>query len=314
MPHGGPRPRLWCLNLDAEDELRRGAGYTPTRATLAAVAAARAGAMALLAPADQLLAELDAAGGHAGGAGARGAAPPAELEGGRFDGAAWCPTPRALARLRAVGANLPPAPSFDTLRRVNASRFPYDVLPPRLPGACVVHQRDDAQAWMAQRAPHAGAWLKRAYGAAGRGKLHVAEGPLSPRAHAFLTDAELALGVVLEPHVAISLEVSQHGWLGEDGSLRLGVPCVQQVARGRFLSVRVARPGELHGAEREALGDTIKRLALALRHAGYFGPFGVDAYRYADAQGRDRFNPCGELNARYTMGYAAGMAGTERSE
>ena len=85
------------------------------------------------------------------------------------------------------------------------------------------------------------------------GKLHVAEGPLSPRAHAFLTDAELALGVVLEPHVAISLEVSQHGWLGEDGSLTLGVPCVQQVARGRFLSVRVARPGELHGAEQKDL-------------------------------------------------------------
>ena len=32
---------LWCLNLDAEDELRHGLGYTPRQATLAAVAAAR---------------------------------------------------------------------------------------------------------------------------------------------------------------------------------------------------------------------------------------------------------------------------------
>ena len=58
----------------------------------------------------------------------------------------------------------------------------------------------------------------------------------------------------------------------------------------------------------------LERVAGALHAAGYFGPFGIDAYRYADAHGRTRWNPCGELNARYTMGYALGMADRPATE
>jgi hypothetical protein len=115
--------------------------------------------------------------------------------------------------------------------------------------------------------------------------------------------------VVLEPHVDITIEVSQHALLAPSGSLVVGAPCVQQVDRGRFVSVRPALPRELDPREAESLGATVHRLAAALHRAGYFGPLGVDAYRYVDAHGLTRWNPCGELNARYTMGYAVGMRG-----
>jgi len=287
---------LWCLNLDAEDELRHGLGYTPRQATLAAVAAARAGALSLLAPGDVLLDDA-----------------PTAAHTGRV-GLSWCPTPTALARLRAAGARVPPAPDLATLQRVNASRFTYDVLGARLSGAVVVTEFDEAKSWLEARSPEDPVWLKRAFGAAGRGKLRAMGGELAAHTRAFLSPLELSLGVVLEPDVRITLEVSQHGFVTEDGSLETGVPVVTQVERGRFVSVRSAQPRELEPAEITALRSTLERVAGALHAAGYFGPFGIDAYRYADAHGRTRWNPCGELNARYTMGYALGMADRPATE
>ena len=40
---------------------------------------------------------------------------------------------------------------------------------------------------------------------------------------------------------------------------------------------------------------------------GYFGPFGIDGFRYRDTDGHLRFNPRSEINARYSMGWAVGM-------
>ncbi|MBP7684384.1 MAG: hypothetical protein KBB95_20915 [Deltaproteobacteria bacterium] len=298
MTGAPPARALWYLNLDAEDELRHGAGYTPSRATLAAVATAREAARALLGPEDRLL----------------GDAPVTPSEGDELRwGVAWCPTPSALARLAAAGAQVPAAPGLDTLREVNASRFTYDVLGARLSDAQVVSSLDAAETWLAARPPSEPVWLKRAFGAAGRGKLRAHGGALAPHTRAFLSPAELSLGVVLEPHVGITLEVSQHALLAPSGSLVIGAPCVQQVDRGRFVSVRPALERELDRSEAESLGDTLRRLAEALHRVGYFGPLGVDAYRYVDAKGLTRWNPCGELNARYTMGYALGMRGATAS-
>lgn len=288
---------LWCLNLDAEDELRHGLGYTPRRATLTAVAAARDGARSLLGPDDVLLDDLVGADRAPEG----------------LPGRAWCPTPSAIARLAAAGARAPEAPDLAVLRRANASRFPYDVLGARLPGARVVTTEEAAEAWLVARGADEPVWLKRAFGASGRGKLRVFGGALATHTRAFLSPSELALGVVLEPHVAISLEVSQHALLERDGALVVGSPCVQQVERGRFLAVRLALPSELDASEVRALEATLRQLAGALHDVGYFGPLGVDAYRYTDRAGHPRWNPCGELNARYTMGYAIGMAGRAAS-
>ena len=47
-------------------------------------------------------------------------------------------------------------------------------------------------------------------------------------------------------------------------------------------------------------------MAGALLPAGYFGPFGVDAYTYRGRAGASVFQPRSEINARYSMGFAAG--------
>ena len=48
-----------------------------------------------------------------------------------------------------------------------------------------------------------------------------------------------------------------------------------------------------------------ERVAAALSAAGYFGPFGVDAYTYRERGGAIALQPRSEINARYTMGFAA---------
>lgn len=47
----------------------------------------------------------------------------------------------------------------------------------------------------------------------------------------------------------------------------------------------------------------------ALAAQGYFGAFGVDAYRHRllDGSGRTALNPLSEINARYTMDWALAM-------
>jgi hypothetical protein len=47
----------------------------------------------------------------------------------------------------------------------------------------------------------------------------------------------------------------------------------------------------------------VTRVAAALLQAGYFGPFGIDAFRY-ELGGRTKLQPRCEINARYTMGFA----------
>ena len=63
----------------------------------------------------------------------------------------------------------------------------------------------------------------------------------------------------------------------------------------------------LSETDRRTLFDKAEHVAEALTRAGYFGPFGIDAYIWRNATGRTELNPLGELNARYTMGYGVGM-------
>jgi hypothetical protein len=41
--------------------------------------------------------------------------------------------------------------------------------------------------------------------------------------------------------------------------------------------------------------------------AGYYGPFGIDAFRWRDQNGKQQWNPRCEINARYSMGWSIGM-------
>lgn len=267
---------VWVLNLDAEDELAARGAYTPSAGSAARVAAARDRARAVLAPGDALLEEVEDPAGR--------------------PGRAWCPTPNALAALRAAGAVPPEAPSLDVLRRVNGRSF-LAALGDDLPGARVLCTEAD----LARLGPWA--WrLQREHWAAGRGARWL-DGAAPTYEDLAWARASLRRGPVLaRPRVEVRRGLVRHGWLEADGTLTLGVPCEQVCDRhGQWIETRPV-PGVLDDA-------TAVRVGAALHAAGYFGPFGLDAIEYRDAGGRDRLAPCTDLNARYTMGWRVGMAG-----
>jgi hypothetical protein len=276
----------WVLNLDAELELARGRpGYVPQRKLVAQLAEHGSGSRRLLGPHDVLIEEgtnLSAA--------------------GRI-GRAWCPTPMALAKLRACGATPEPFPDASVLRRVNHRLFAHE-LGGGLPRQAYVRSREQL---VHQLADYAERWLlKRPLSFAGRGQLRVI-GPLTDKQWTWVDASFERDGLLLEPLVRPIFELSLHGFVWRDARYRIGRICVQAVSeRGAFQGVRLAEPAELSGAEAEALHERAVSAARALASAGYFGPFGIDGYRYVHDAGQG-FCALGELNARYTLGFATGF-------
>ena len=274
----------WVLNLDADLELARGTqGYMPSRAVLGAMKAqATRLAATLLGPEDIVAADGNARG---------------------FVGRAFCPTPRAIALLERAGATIEPHPTMAVLRAVNGRAF-CAALGQTLPGARFCTSRDAIADVLAASPPVGRGWrAKRSFGMAGRGQRRLDDAPTAAD-EAFFASALAEGGLQLEPNVRIVRELGQHGLLAADGRLALGVPVLQTCdALGQWVA-SAAAPEEDHAA---TLASEARRVASALHAAGYFGPFGVDAFVYEGAA----LNPRSEINARYSMGFALGF--TSRS-
>lgn len=220
-------------------------------------------------------------------------------------GRAFCPTPSALRRLERAGARVPAAPPFEVLRKVNARGFSFSMQ--RLPRATVARTEEE----VARALARPGRWLlKREWTFAGKGHRGVDAGPPSDPDRAWIRAALRWGSVYVEPRVTVLLELGIHGSLSAEGTVRRGRVTVQQVdASGQWQRSRIAQPGELSDREHAALEDAFDAVASRLRDVGYFGPFGLDGFRWRSATGQMAFQPLSELNARYSMGWHIGMSG-----
>lgn len=293
-------PRLWVLNLDAEHELEAGRSYTPS-ARLRAIVARESRRLLgnLVGPADLVLDEAE----------------PSEAQRERLrglPGVAWCPTPRALARLAAAGAVVSAAPPAEVLRRVNARPFAAAVRAPLARASFAKHVAsalDETLAVLAR--PATDGWLvRRTFGAAGRGRRRLAAGRPDAAEQAWLR-ASLRLGpLVLEPWVRVTREFTRSGLVRADGSLALSRPCFQETTpSGAWTRTEPAERGAVSRADDAQLEEALAAAGAALARAGYVGPYGIDAFRHRGAQG-EVLNPLSEINARYTMDFATAFAGS----
>lgn len=297
------RTSAWFLNFDADEELASPAGYTPRRAVLERFAGLVEAAAGLRRPGDIVVPE--------------GAAPgflksiQFSRNGAEFVGRSFCPTPRALKALARAGAIVLIAPSLDVLRAVNHRSFSAK-LGQTLPGAKFVRSLEALEEVIAGPSPTGKFLAKRPFGFAGRGRWvlnALRGGRVEDSARAFLEASfRGGEGLQVEPLVERAGDFGLHGHIARSGQVSFGAPTRQTCdATGAWIGSLRAEPGDLSAEERRMLEAEAETAAESLRAAGYFGPFGIDAFRWIDEHGRARFNPRCEINARYSMGWVAGM-------
>lgn len=279
----------WVMNLGADEELRRytSGGRTPSLAAL------DKGVLTMVTAHRDVLDRLARGGPIVG----------LDVVEKGLSGRAFAPTPLALAALTDAGARPCDAPPIEVLARVNHRAFCAS-LGPTLPGAAYVTSLGALEAaWSAAGWP--GSWVvKHPHGYVGRLRHTTQE--LDARTRDFAQRClDEAGGVRVEPWVERTADFALHGFLARTGAVTVGEPTAQRCdARGAWRGS--TRDHDLEPDELRALRDELERVADALRSAAYFGPFGLDAFRYL-LRGRAAFHPRVEINARYTMGWAVGM-------
>jgi hypothetical protein len=286
------RPTAWLLNFEADLEFACGGAYTPSRALAAQlVHLRRQHAERLLAPGDLLLEDPS-------------------VNSAQHEARAWCPTPGALAQIRAFGLEAPRAPALETLALCNSRGFCAGLGEP-LPGGFFSDDEEALLDHMAQQEPQGGWILKRNYGTSGKGQLRYRRERRDVGLEAWLRASLQQGGVRVEPLLRIEQEFAIHGWIQESGDTQIGLPCAQTCGEhGTWTDTRAVLAHELRAGEAAALQESAQRVAFALVATGYYGPFGVDAYRWLDDAREGHLNPLSEINARFTLGWGIGFPAT----
>ncbi len=303
-------PRAWVLNLDAEHEFEIGRTFQPSRHLREIVLRERARLLGnLVGPQDVVLTEEELA------------RDPERSRARGLRGLAWSPTPRALALLAAAGAEVAPAPSFEVLRRVNSRPFAAVLRAPHAEGSFakeVATTEDEVLSLLARPARLApDGWLvRRTFGTAGRGRRRIAAGAPRAAERAWLAAGLRRGPLVVEPWVRVTREYTRSGWVRPNGTVSIARPCFQETdAAGAWTRSESAARGDVSRADDARLEAMMAEVGAALVAAGYFGPFGIDAYRHRVPGGtQEVLNPMSEINVRFTMDWATGMpARPERS-
>jgi hypothetical protein len=109
--------------------------------------------------------------------------------------------------------------------------------------------------------------------------------------------------LLFEPWLDRTADFGVSAVLSETGLRIVGIHGQRVDRKGQFAGIDL-QPS-LSEAERDCLKETVESAALALRRAGYAGPFGIDAWRYRKPDGTEILHPLGEINARMTFGLVA---------
>ncbi len=182
-----------------------------------------------------------------------------------------------------------------------------------LPGARMVASVGEIERHLAAGGAAAGdgRWVVKApWSAAGRGRhLGVRPGELGDPAPRRRIERLLERhgSLLFEPWVDRLADFGAAALVTPGGVRRVGVHCQEVDGRGVVSAITLDPElgPELGGDERERLEAALQAVGERLASAGYFGPFGVDAYRFRTPEGRACFRPLGEVNARMTFGLLA---------
>ena len=147
--------------------------------------------------------------------------------------------------------------------------------------------------------------VRRPFGAAGRHLQVIRSRPFSEAQTTWIEQACMHGPLIAEPERRLAWETSTCGWVDARGEVRVA-PTRKQNTDATGAWAALGPPlSETESARLGAAFQTAaQRVGSALAQRGYAGPFSLDGWVYADAQGAWRAQPYGDLNARFTMGWA----------
>lgn len=199
------------------------------------------------------------------------------------------------------------APRQSAVRQLNARSFSFRLereWAVGLPGAVEIHALDEFVDALQRLPGHEDRWiLKAEFGMSAREQLR---GRGQPPTEAALNWTRRRLQsdgrIYLEPRLDRLEEAGLQFTIPETGPPRLeGITPLLADSDGTYRGNRFSADSETEQHWQPAV-EVGLRAAECARQLGYFGPLGIDAMRYRDADGHVRLRPLQDINARWTMG------------
>ncbi|MCH8830586.1 MAG: hypothetical protein IID45_13500 [Planctomycetes bacterium] len=198
-------------------------------------------------------------------------------------------------------------PPLDAVRRVNSRRFSFALeknFGVALSSAVEVTSVAHLESVLARLAAADAKWvLKAEFGMSARERILGAGRGLQSQTRNWVEKRIRNGGVVFfEPWVRRIAEAGIQFDIPPTGSpTLLAVTPLFSDDNGQYCGSRfdADAANDAEWAQAVAIGHRVAEPAQA---AGYFGPLGIDAVRYRDADGSERVRPIQDLNARWTMG------------
>jgi uncharacterized ferritin-like protein (DUF455 family) len=161
--------------------------------------------------------------------------------------------------------------------------------------------------------------IKEALGLAGSNAMRLFEPEILETQRRWIANA-VANGrqLVVEPWLERELDFSVQLEMSDDGLKLCGYTGLHNDAKGQFQGNSAApghqkkipanlialfpEPPDIAQRLHALYADSFSLLEAELRRVNYFGPVGIDAFAYHEADGKIRLKPVVEINPRYTMG------------
>lgn len=154
-------------------------------------------------------------------------------------------------------------------------------------------------------------WIaKPEYSMSGRDCLRGEGNTISGPEHKWVADRLRDGPIFLESWLERVEEVSLHWQIPEQGTtLFSGITELKSNSRGQYAGSLVGNP-VWNESQVQNWEDTIQACehaidAVTMLTRVYFGPLGIDAMKFRDADGKIRVRPIQDINARWTMGRLA---------
>ena len=201
------------------------------------------------------------------------------------------------------------APCHSAVREVNARLFSFRLEQEERcgpPWAAAVTSIVDLESALRSCRPDERWVLKSRFSAAGRERL-TGSGPQPSDQALNWIRHRLAGGepLIVEPWLDRIDEAGLQWDVPRSGAPRLiGVTPLLCDAAGRYRGSGFGTDAATLAQWQDAV-EVSRRAAARVQQAGYFGPLGIDAMRYRDAEGEVRLRPLQDINARWTMGRIA---------